>query len=72
MSNVRYWPILLKNYSGKEALAFWRSMCRMGLPPSAPEERIFITFLTQPVAPGVADALLASLVCEGFARLRPA
>jgi len=29
--NVRYWQILLKNYSGKEALALWRSMCRFGL-----------------------------------------
>ena len=74
-ANVCFWPILLKNYSGKEALVLWRSMCRLGFPPLAPlapEERIFITFLTQPVALGVADALLASLVCEGFARLRPA
>jgi hypothetical protein len=30
-ADVRYWQILLKNYSGKEALALWRSMCRFGL-----------------------------------------
>jgi len=30
-SNVCFVPILLKNYSGKEALALWRSMCRFGL-----------------------------------------
>jgi hypothetical protein len=29
--NVRFGSILLKNYSGKEALALWRSMCRFGL-----------------------------------------
>jgi hypothetical protein len=30
-TDVRFVPILLKNYSGKEALALWRSMCRFGL-----------------------------------------
>jgi predicted RNase H-like nuclease len=73
LPNVRLWHNFVEKLFQEGGACALAIDMPIGLPAfGAVGARIFITFLMQPVAPRVAVALLASLVCEGFARLRPA